>query len=165
MISLEQVIFRFFSIAPWDCESPDIHHIICLALRQHWVCLIDQIGFNCSSVLSVLSYLPTPPLGQDMTQGQFLSGVSQVSIQSFPSPRLVASPRLKILVCPTILPIAGGRIIGFIPFQRVLVLCEMQSVSSRIWTRVAVSISYDDNHYTTGIFLFYKSYFVWDDCD
>ena len=26
----------------------------------------------------------------------------------------------------------------------------MQSVSSRIWTRVVVSISYDDNHYTTG---------------
>ena len=26
----------------------------------------------------------------------------------------------------------------------------MQSVSSRIWTRVAVSISYDDNHYITG---------------
>ena len=37
-------------------------------------------------------YLPTPPLGQDMTQGQFffLSGVKQVWIQSFPSPRLVA---------------------------------------------------------------------------
>ena len=27
----------------------------------------------------------------------------------------------------------------------------MQSVSSRIWTRVVVSISYDDNHYTTDI--------------
>ena len=26
----------------------------------------------------------------------------------------------------------------------------MQSVSSRIWTRVAVSISYEDNHNTTG---------------
>ena len=26
----------------------------------------------------------------------------------------------------------------------------MQSVSSMIWTRVTVSISYDDNHYTTG---------------
>ena len=26
----------------------------------------------------------------------------------------------------------------------------MQSVSSKIWTRVAVSISYDDNDYTTG---------------
>ena len=26
----------------------------------------------------------------------------------------------------------------------------MQSISSRIWTRVIVSISYDDNHYTRG---------------
>ena len=26
----------------------------------------------------------------------------------------------------------------------------MQSVASRVWTRVAVSISNDDNHYTTG---------------
>ena len=48
-----------------------------------------------------LSYLPTPPLGQDMTQGQFLSGVW---FQSFPSPRLLASPRLKNLVCHTIYP-------------------------------------------------------------
>ena len=48
------------------------------------------------------------------------------------------------------LPIAGGRIIGFIPFPRVLVLCEMQSVSSRIWTRIAVFTSYGDNDYTTG---------------
>ena len=49
---------------------------------------------------------------------------------------------------PYYLSIAGGIIIGFTPFPRVLVLCEMQSASSRI--RVAVSISYDDNHYTTG---------------
>ena len=48
------------------------------------------------------------------------------------------------------LPIAGGRIIGFIPFPRVLVLCEMQLAWSRIWTRVAMFISHDDNHYTTG---------------
>ena len=26
----------------------------------------------------------------------------------------------------------------------------MQSASARIWTRVAVFISYDDNNYTTG---------------
>ena len=51
---------------------------------------------------------------------------------------------------PYYLPIAGGRIIGYIPFPKVLVLCEMHSVLSRIWTRVAVSNSYDDNHYTTG---------------
>ena len=29
-------------------------------------------------------------------------------------------------------------------------LCEIQLVSSRIWTRVAVSNSYEDNHFTTG---------------
>ena len=28
----------------------------------------------------------------------------------------------------------------------------MQSFSSRIWTRVVVSISYDDNHYTTFLY-------------
>ena len=32
----------------------------------------------------------------------------------------------------------------------ILFLCEMQLAWSRIWTRVAVSISYDDNHYTKG---------------
>ena len=50
---------------------------------------------------------------------------------------------------PYYLPIAGGRIIGFIPFPRVLVLCEMQFVSSRIWTRVTVSISNDNQIYPT----------------
>ena len=57
---------------------------------------------------------------------------------------------------PYYLPIAGGRIIGFIPFPRVLLLCEMQSVSSRIWTRVAEFISYDDNYYTTGTSFFFR---------
>ena len=33
----------------------------------------------------------------------------------------------------------------------------MQSVSSRFWTRVAVSISYDDNHYTAGTSCFVVS--------
>ena len=32
----------------------------------------------------------------------------------------------------------------------VLVLCEIQSVSSGIWTRDVVSISYNDNHYIMG---------------
>ena len=31
----------------------------------------------------------------------------------------------------------------------VLVLRKIQLAWSRIWTRAAVSISYDDNHYTT----------------
>ena len=34
-------------------------------------------------------------------------------------------------------------------------LCEMRPVSSRIWTRVVVSISYDDNQYTKGTSIFF----------
>ena len=33
------------------------------------------IKFDLTQVLYLISYLPTPPLGQDMTQSQFLSGV------------------------------------------------------------------------------------------
>ena len=107
-----------------------------------------NIVFLCPSLFILKSYLPTPPLGQDMTQGQFLSsltGLNSVFLLLDKLPHQGWRTQL-----PYYLPIAGGRIIGFIPFPRVLVLCEMQSVSSRIWTRVAMSISYDDNHYTTS---------------
>ena len=36
-------------------------------------CWYEQSRFKISRVST--SYLPTPPLGQDMTQGRFLSGV------------------------------------------------------------------------------------------
>ena len=45
----------------------------------------------------------------------------------------------------------------------------MQSVSSRIWTRIAVFISYGDNDYTAGIlsiryeevlFIFFRVFFI-----
>ena len=43
--------------------------------------VVDTLGKNTKrignqrKILFDLSYLPTPPLGQDMTQSQFLSGV------------------------------------------------------------------------------------------
>ena len=39
-------------------------------------------------------------------------------------------------------------------FRSGLLLCERPTSSSRIWTRVPKSVSYDDNHYTTSISLF-----------
>ena len=94
--------------------------------------------------------LPTLPLGQDMTQGQFfkqsLTGLN--SEFSFSKTNCLTKAEEPSLPC--YLPIAGGRIIGFMPFPKVLVLCKMLSVSSRIWTCVAMSISCDDSHYTTG---------------
>ena len=91
-----------------------------------------------------------PPFGQDMTQGQFfkrsLTGLNSEFSSSLTSCLIMAEePTLSYYF-----PIAWGRIIGFISFPKVLVLCEMQSVSFRIWTRVVVSFSCEDNHYTTG---------------
>ena len=76
-----------------------------------------------------------------------LTGLNSVFFFSYTS----CLSKAKEPSLPYYLPITGGRIFGSIPFPRVLVLCEMQSVLSRVWSRVAVSISYDDNHYTTGI--------------
>ena len=42
---------------------------------------------------------PPPHHEQDVTQGQFLSWVQLIRIQSFPSPRLVGIPRFKSSVC------------------------------------------------------------------
>ena len=56
----------------------------------------------------------------------------------------------KELSLSNYLPISGDRTTEFILFQNVLVLCEMQTASSRIWTQYAVSISCYNNHYTVS---------------
>ena len=48
--------------------------------------------------------------------------------------------------------------IGFLTFPGVLVLYEIKSVSSMIWTLVTVSISYDDTCYTSGAYHFERMY-------
>ena len=94
-------------------------------------------------------YLPTPPLGEDVTQSQFLRQFLIGLNSEFSFSKTGCLTKAEKPSLPNYLPLVGERIVGFIPFRRVLVLCEMQSTSSRIWTRVAVSISYDDNHYIT----------------
>ena len=136
-LSINVSLFISIYQSIYDCLFICIHLSICLS-----TCLSIPLSMPVCSYLSIFTN-PSTRAGYDTRS--FLNGVWQVWIQSFPSPRLVASPRLKNQVCPTILPIDGGRIIGFILFPRVLVLCEMQLAWSRFWTRVAVSISYDDN--------------------
>ena len=66
----------------------------------HLYCLFNFFSFSGLDAFLLgffaghlkLSYLPNPSA---RAQGQFLSRAWQVWIQSFPSPRLVASPRLK----------------------------------------------------------------------
>ena len=66
-------------------------------------------------------YLPMPLHKQDVTQGQFFKWNFTDLDQSF---------LLKSTVC--YLPIAGGRIVGYILFQRILGLHEMQTALTKI---------------------------------
>ena len=118
-----------------------------------------SLSFSLSIYLSVyLSILPNPSAraGYD-TKSVFKRSLTGLNSEfSFSYTSFFSKAEEACL--SYYLPIAGGRIIGFIPFLRVLVLCEMQSVSSRIWTHVAVSISNDDNHYTTDTSIYLSLY-------
>ena len=74
------------------------------------------------------------------TRSIFYTEFNRFEFRVFHFPRPVAIPRLKSLVCTTILPIAGGRIVWFIPFPKVIALSKMQKALSRFWTRVTMSI-------------------------
>ena len=87
---------------------------------------------------------------QDSNQDQFLSRIRQAWIQNFLSPWLFVISS----VCRTIYPLFGGEMIEFIPSQRILVLCKIQSASLRIWTRVDVS----HFHYTGSTLYIYIIY-------
>ena len=85
----ENCILGFIrSVQDWRCKTIKFLQIVPLQqLLKYlfWFCekLCCHISFNVSHILKKshgvkyggYSYLPTPPLGQDMTQGQFLSGV------------------------------------------------------------------------------------------
>ena len=83
-------------------------------------------------MLLILSYLPNPSAraGCD-TRSIFKRSLTGLNSEfSFSKTSCLA--KAKELSLSYYFPIAGGRTIGFIPFPRVLVLCEMQSVRSRI---------------------------------
>ena len=91
--------------------SPNLHgwsHTISVISRTPigWSIIPLQRCNQC-----ILPYLPTPPLGQDMTQGQFFKrSLTDLNSEfSFSEtscltklPHQVASSRLKKSVCPTI---------------------------------------------------------------
>ena len=49
------------------------------------------------------------------------------------------------------LPIAEERTVGCIPITKVLAVYDMQAASTRIWTRVSMSISQDGNHWNMNV--------------
>ena len=95
----------------------------------------DQIPNHCLLLICVILFTnPSARAGYD-TRSIFKRSLTGMNSEfSFSEPSL------------SYLPIAGGRIIGLIPFPRVLVQCEMQSFSSRIWTFIKLSMCYQDWH-------------------
>ena len=77
-------------------------------------------------------YLLTLLNEQDVTQGQFFMQILTGLNSEFFFSYINAIQMLKSPVCPTILLIAGGRIVRYIPFPKILALCEMQTALSRI---------------------------------
>ena len=109
--------------------------IIIIKAYQLLDSLLQFIPLMTSSVhtqlMKVCTYQPLC-MSRMWLKVNFSSEVKQVWIQSFPTPRLVAIPRLKSLICLTILPTARVRIVRFIVFPRVFVLYEIQTASSWI---------------------------------
>ena len=100
---------------------------------------------RCYFIIGV-SYLPNPSTraGYD-TRSIFKRSLTGLNSEfSFSETSYLT--KAEELSQPYYLPIPGGRLFGFISFPRVLVPCKMQSVLSRVWSRVAVSIFNDDNH-------------------
>ena len=121
------------------------------------VFLVPMIAFCLFFIYSF--YVFTQPLRTSWMwhKIKFLTEFNRSEIRDFLLLDQLPYEGLKISL-PYYLSIAGGRIIELIPFPRVLVLCEMQKASSRVWTRVAVFISYNSSRYTTSsCFSFFHS--------
>ena len=102
----------------------------------------------------VCVYLPNLfPHSECYTRGIFTESLTGLNSEFFFSETgyftSVKEPSL-----PYYLLIAEGRIVGCITYWRVIALCQMQTASSRFLTRIAVSISNDDNHFTTSASLY-----------
>ena len=80
-VSLENVslgLYLFFSVSILNSSVlHNFHDLLNEFERFRALSMIVRSCLFCCLFISFLfsSYLPTPPLGQDMTQGQFLSGV------------------------------------------------------------------------------------------
>ena len=75
---------------------------------------------------------------------------------SFPSSRSVVTLNLKSPVCTTVLLIIKGRIVGFIPFSRVLALLEIienKKDKGKCKLKLIISIIIDKFHITKDMLL------------
>ena len=92
---------------------------------------------------------PTPPhQAGGEARSIFEKIITNLNIELFFTGCLTKNREVSI---PYNLSSARERIDGFMPFPRISAQSERQMASSRVWTQVADSISYDNNCYISGI--------------
>ena len=109
----------------------------------------QELAYNCSVRIQDVCIYQLLHHEQDVTQCQLFQRSSTGFHSEFSFSKTSCHTKAEEPKLPYNLTIARETITEFVRFPSVLVLCEMPTTSSRIWTRVAMSISYDDNHYTT----------------
>ena len=109
-------------------------------IRHEYLCIRHLLFSRRKKCLQLQMMFYCPCIRSD-TRSVF-SGVFKVLLDRLPYQ--VYKPSL-----PCYFIITGRRIVGFKPFCWYLAVCEIQTTSPKIWTRVAVSISNDVNNYTT----------------
>ena len=103
-----------------------------------YIYIYIYLSVSLSLSLSLSLYIYTNPFTQ---RGWDIRSIFNGSLTGSNSQFSFSLTRCHTNVEDSSLPIAGGRTIGFIPFLRVFVQCEIQTASFRIWTRVAVFIT------------------------
>ena len=81
--------------------------------------------------IHIYIYKLTPPDQLDGTRSIFQWSLTGLNLE-FSFFKTSCHTKVEKLSLPNYLPIAEGRIVGFIPFSRLSVPCEMQTASSRI---------------------------------
>ena len=102
-----------------------------IPIGNHSWNILNAVSTVHTELMYVCIY-PTPPYVKDVTQGQFLSGVLTGLNSEYSFSLTGCLTKAKKPSLPYNQPITGERIIGFILFPRVLVLCEMQSELMRV---------------------------------
>ena len=96
--------------------------------KKKWI-YSSLIDTYISLIQSNICSDPTPTPWAGSHKVNVLSKVKLVWIQSFPSPTVVAKPKLKNSVCPIVLHIAGWRTNGFMPFLMALLRMYQKRLS------------------------------------
>ena len=102
-------------------------------------------SLNCVDIVNYCTYLP-PSAQVGCNRRPLLKQSLTVLNSEIPFSYTGCPIKFKGHILPFYISIDEREIVRFISFPKVLVLCEKQTVLSRIWARTTVSVSYDINY-------------------